>query len=190
MVGFNLRWHRLVRRAHEMIQAGVLGPVVLVRNALTSNSQHRENFPEWRKRRELGAGEFFETAIHHFDLWRFLLQTEVDEVSATSHSERWDDETPALTARLGNWVLAASVFSTATSANHEVEIYGQEGRLSVSLLRLDSLQFFSASGFQGGICTPLLKIAHVLAAMSQAALESASGWRFSRLVSSRVATFY
>ena len=178
MVGFNLRWHRLVRRAREMIQQGVLGPVALVRNALTSNRQYQEDFPEWRKRRELGGGEFFETAIHHFDLWRFLLQTEVDEVYATSRSERWDDETAALTARLANGVLAASVFSIGTSANHEVEIYGQDGRLSVSLLRFDSLEFFSGSSFQGGIWIPLLKIAHVLTAMSQVALRAPQGGDF------------
>lgn len=32
------------------------------------------------------------TAVHHFDLWRFLRQSEVEEVFATSHSGEWGDE--------------------------------------------------------------------------------------------------
>jgi predicted dehydrogenase len=77
MVAFNLRWHRLVRQAREVIQRRTLGPLTLIRTALTS---YHENVPEWRRRRELGGGALFELAVHHFDLWRFLLQSEVEEV--------------------------------------------------------------------------------------------------------------
>jgi myo-inositol 2-dehydrogenase/D-chiro-inositol 1-dehydrogenase len=178
MVGFNLRWHRLVRRAREMIQQGFLGPVVLVRDTLTSGKQYQQDFPEWRKRREWGGGEFFETAIHHFDLWRFLLQTEVQEIFASSRSEPWDDETAALTARLANGVLAASVFSTGTSESHEVELYGQHGRLAISLVRFDSLEFCSSSNLQPRLWTPLLKITHILSALAQAALRARQGGDF------------
>lgn len=56
MVGFNKRWHRLVRQVREMIQRGALGPLELVAAVFTTRSRYRHNVPEWRKRRELGAG--------------------------------------------------------------------------------------------------------------------------------------
>ncbi len=86
-VGFNLRWHRLVRHAREIIRGGILGPLKSVRTVLTSGRRYQETGSDWRKRRELGGGVLFEVAIHHFDLWRFLLQSEVEEVFATSRSE-------------------------------------------------------------------------------------------------------
>jgi len=74
MIGFNLRWQRLVRQARAMIQQRTLGPLALVRTALTS---YDENVPEWRKQRNLGGGVLFELAVHHFDLWRQSGRTRV-----------------------------------------------------------------------------------------------------------------
>jgi predicted dehydrogenase len=78
MVGFNLRWHRLVRQAREMIQLGKLGTIELVLSAFASEARYRQNVSEWKKRRELGGGVLVENAVHYFDLWRFLLQVEVE----------------------------------------------------------------------------------------------------------------
>src|SRR5262245_36863095 len=121
MIGFNLRWHRLLRQAQALLQQGMLGPLALMHTTFTSS---REDIPGWRRRRELGGGVFFEIAVHHFDLWRFLLQSEVEEVFAVSRSQQWDDETSAVTARLANGMVVTSVFSERTGVNHEVEIYG------------------------------------------------------------------
>ncbi|MGH7824568.1 MAG: Gfo/Idh/MocA family protein [Candidatus Binatia bacterium] len=88
MLGFNLRWHRLVRRARETIRRGTLGMIQMIRTVLTS---YHENVPEWRRYRTQGGGVLFEQAVHHFDLWRYLLQSEVEEVFATSRSGKWDD---------------------------------------------------------------------------------------------------
>lgn len=159
MVGFNLRWHRLVRQARDVIQRGGLGSPTLMRTVLTS---YHEDAPEWRKQRELGGGVLFEQAVHHFDLWRFLLQSEVEEVFATSHSGQWEDEAATVTARMANGVLVASVFSECTSESHEVEVYSRAGCLQVACYHFDGLEYSSQAGRPDDVQTRLRRIAHTL----------------------------
>jgi myo-inositol 2-dehydrogenase/D-chiro-inositol 1-dehydrogenase len=178
MVGFNLRWHRLVQQARTIIQQETFGPIELVRTTLTSNTRYHRNPPEWRKRRETGGGEFFETAVHHFDLWRFLLQTEIDEVSATSRSEHWDDETAVVTARLASGVLAVSAFSTGTAGGNEIQIYGQGGCLSLSLMRFDGLKFIPGKGLAGKMRSRMRTVLNILTDLPRAFFESRRGGDF------------
>jgi myo-inositol 2-dehydrogenase/D-chiro-inositol 1-dehydrogenase len=159
MIGFNLRWHRLLRQAQALIQQGVLGPLELMRTAFTSYQQH---LPAWRKRRELGGGVFFEMAVHHFDLWRFLLRSEVEEVFAMSRSQQWEDETTTVTARLANGVFVTSFFSERTNASNEVEIHGQAGRVRVSCYHFDGLEYVSSSSSPGDVRARLQQLAHTL----------------------------
>jgi myo-inositol 2-dehydrogenase/D-chiro-inositol 1-dehydrogenase len=166
MVGFNMRWHRLVRQAREIVQRGTLGPVKSLRSVITS--RFRENEPEWTKRRELGGGVLIELAVHSFDLWRFLLQSEVQEVFAMSRSERWEDETATVTARMANGVLASAVFSKGTGESTETEIYGQDGRLHISCYRFDGLEFSPSWSFPGSVRTRLRRMAHTLRELPQA----------------------
>lgn len=165
MVGFNLRWHRLVREAREIIQQGILGQVELVRAVLTS---WHENAPEWRKRRNLGGGVMIEMAVHHFDLLRFLLRSEVVEVFATSQSRKWDDETATVTARMANGALADFALSERTSSNNEVDIYGQAGRLCVACYHFDGLELFPISGSPGDIRIRMSRMIHALAELPRA----------------------
>jgi myo-inositol 2-dehydrogenase/D-chiro-inositol 1-dehydrogenase len=158
MVGFNLRWHRLVRQAREMIRRGEMGRIEVVRTAFTSAMPDEENLPEWRKWRQQGGGVLVDKASHHFDLWRFLLQSDVEEVFATSRSEPFDDVTATVTARLSNGVLVSSVFAEQTGDNHEVEIYGQAGRLHVSCYFFEGLESFPVSRPPGGLGTRLRKM--------------------------------
>ena len=62
-VGFNLRSHRLVRRAHELVQSGVLGPVVLLRTLWAGRTRE---YTDWHCRREEGGGVLYELGAHHF----------------------------------------------------------------------------------------------------------------------------
>ena len=71
-VGFNLRWHRLLREGREMIRRGDLGEIEFIRTTLTT---HHDKVPEWTKRREDGGGALNDMAVHHFDLWRFLFDS-------------------------------------------------------------------------------------------------------------------
>jgi predicted dehydrogenase len=162
MVGFNLRYHRLVCEARKIIQQGVLGPIDAIRSNWTSAVRFHQNVPAWRNRRELGGGALFEIAVHHFDLFCFLIQSEIDEIYALSKSEQWADETVTITARLRNGVVATSVFSERTADTNEVEIYGRTGRLRVSLYRFDGLEFSSTSTVPGSIMSRFMNLVHVL----------------------------
>jgi predicted dehydrogenase len=150
-VGFNLRHHRLVREAKELLGRGLLGAIEGARTQWTSPFRFQRNFPEWRGKRELAGGVLFEIAVHHFDLWRVLLNSEVDEIQVCSRLEEGIDETAALTARLGSGVVVSSLFSQATAPSNEIDIFGRMGRLRLSLYRFDGLELSGVDAEAGGI---------------------------------------
>ena len=166
-VGFNMRWHRLLREAREIIRRGDVGEIELIRTTLTS---HHDKVPDWRRRREQGGGALNEMAVHHFDQWRFLLDTEVDEVFASSRSGEWDDETVAVTARLANGALATSLVSQCTSSNNEIEIHGRRGRLRIDCYQFDGLEFSATSSAPGDIRARVQKIAQSFTELPSAAM--------------------
>lgn len=147
-VGFHLRWHRLVREAHEWITAGRLGKVELLRTVFTSGIRWRVNLPAWRTQRQAGGGVLIESGVHYYDLWRFLTSSEVEEVQATSRSDGHDDSTALVTARLQNGMLATAGFCQGTVDSLEIDIYGSTGRLRISCYALDGMAF-DPSGYKG-----------------------------------------
>jgi len=148
MVGFHLRWHRLVQEAHEWMNAGRLGTIELLRTVFTSGIRWRANLPAWRTHRNAGGGVLIESGVHYYDLWRFLTSSEVDEVQATSRSDGHDDITALVTARLQNGVLATAGFCQGTVDSLEIDIYGSAGRLRISGYALDGMSF-DPSGYKG-----------------------------------------
>jgi myo-inositol 2-dehydrogenase/D-chiro-inositol 1-dehydrogenase len=157
-VGFNFRWHRLIRQAQELMQQGAVGQVEMIRTVFASAHE----ISEWRMRRCSGGGALFDQAIHLFDLWRFLLKTEVAEVFATTRSGPWEDETAMVTARLTNGVLATAACSERTGENNEVEIYGRKGRLHVSFYRFDGLSYLPQGSIPGNGRSRLEALARTL----------------------------
>lgn len=151
MVGFNLRYHRHIQAARRAIMQGLIGPIELVRTVWSSRVEQQVGLPEWRRRRDQGGGVLHELAVHHVDLWRFLLASEVDEVFASARADRGDDETATLSARLRNGTLAVSGFSQRGAPAHEIEIYGQNGRLLASPYRFDGFALTPASMFAGDL---------------------------------------
>ena len=148
MLGFNTRWHRLAREARTLFHQGIFGPLEVVRSVLTSC--HRD-LPEWRKRRVSGGGVLLEMAMHHFDLWRYILGREIEEISAHSRSGIWEDESATITARLSCGALASATFAECTSQNNSIEIYGRTGSMSVSFYRFDGLETSTTSDIPGNI---------------------------------------
>ena len=140
LIGFNLRWHRLVREAKQMLNDNSVGPLVMMRTAFTNALQYDETSPAWRKDRVCGGGVIHDLAVHHFDLWRFLLSSEVQEISATSRSESWHDAASVISARMTNGILVSSVFAHGTSNDHQLDMYGAKGKLTISLYRHDGLR--------------------------------------------------
>lgn len=178
LVGYNLRWHRLVRQAREMILQGKLGPIELAVSTFTSATHYKSDVLEWKRRRPLGGGVVMEHATHYFDLWRFMLQTEVEEVFAETRSDQWDDVTGIVTARLTNGVLATAYFSEWTSDRNEVHIYGQGGSLHLSLYRFDGLEFAPLFTGPGQIRNRLSRVAQSLRQLPKATAHFRTGGDF------------
>jgi myo-inositol 2-dehydrogenase / D-chiro-inositol 1-dehydrogenase len=159
MVGFNLRWHRLVRQAKALLQSGSLGDLKMVSTTLISATRNSHDAPSWRNKRELGGGVLVEQAIHHFDLWRFLLQDEVDEVFAAAVN---DDESAAITARMASGLLVSSVFSDGTANENEVLFCGKQARLRLSCYHFDGFEIVSAMDHPGDLKVRIKKAGSLL----------------------------
>jgi predicted dehydrogenase len=166
MVGFNLRLHRLVQAARAAVRTGALGRVHLVRTTLSSTETPADG--GWRRRRPEGGGTLLEKAIHHVDLWHFLLDDAVDEVTALTRSEQADDEVTALTARLRAGTLAATVVVDDTAPSHVVEIFGDRGRLHVDLYRFDGLAQWPRAVLPGDLGARARQLAGAIRALPRA----------------------
>jgi len=158
-VGFNLRSHRLVRDARRIIRSGILGPIEMIRTVWTAGFNYGRQLPDWRYLRAKGGGALFEIGTHHIDLWRFLTDAEVRTVYADSRSQLLEDQTSVVTARMSNGVLVSASFCQRTSDSHNIEVFGQKGRLTFSCYRADSLAVFSALDLEGGMAVRLKSIA-------------------------------
>jgi myo-inositol 2-dehydrogenase / D-chiro-inositol 1-dehydrogenase len=161
MVGFHMRWHTLVRQARQIIQSGFLGPLETIR-AVWNSPRADLHLPGWRQSRAAGGGALIEIAVHHFDLWRYLLQSEIEQIFALSRAGKREDETAVVSARMENGVVVSAVFSKRTSHEIELEVCGREGRLKISCLRFEGLELYSMQDVPGSIRTRLKRLVHLL----------------------------
>lgn len=150
LVGFNLRHHRHMRRARDVVRLGAVGPLQTVRSAFTSMARTNPRVPRWRTRSGEGGGVLKDLGVHHFDLWRFLTGAEVEEVQAFSRTE---DDATVVSARLSGGILACAVLSQHSALGNEVDIYGQSGVVRISGYRFDGLEVLNSSLQPGDIRT-------------------------------------
>src|SRR5262249_36826400 len=121
LMGFHMRWHRLIRTARDLVAGDLLGPLESIRCVWNSPRSDR-NGPARRQRRATGGGALVELGVYQFDLWRFLLGSEVEEVHARVRHGTREDEAAVVSGRLANGVLASAAASERTSHEVEVEI--------------------------------------------------------------------
>lgn len=150
-VGFNLRHHHLVLRAKQIIRSGRLGRIRLIRSVACGNWKAHGPIADWRKRARSGGGVLFELGVHHFDLWRFLLDSEIEEISAQNSSDENEDETAVVNARMKQGTLVDASFAQSTADHNRLDIYGEHGRLCIALERYDGLKFISSRSRQGAV---------------------------------------
>jgi predicted dehydrogenase len=137
IVGFNLRFHRLIREAKRIIYSGHLGRILIGRSSFTSNALR---YSSWQNGQELGGDALFDLGIHHFDLWRFLLQSEVEEVLAHRRLDQVGAEYVAVNATMSDGVRVNAFFSHGGINTNEFELWGTKARLTLSCYRSDSLR--------------------------------------------------
>jgi predicted dehydrogenase len=135
LVGFNFRRHRLVERTRQVVRDGRLGRIQAVRTAFTSPVLDEKR--EWKTHRELGGGALFDLAIHHFDLWRFVLDLEVAEVFALTRSERADDQSAVVAARAADGTPLTTLALDDSAVTHDLAVYGADAALFADCCRVD-----------------------------------------------------
>jgi predicted dehydrogenase len=122
----------------------------------------------------------YEQAVHHFDLWRFLLFTEVREVHASIRSDEWEDVSAAVTARLANGAVVSALFCERTTAANELAVLGRDGRLRLSGYRFDGLRFEPALTEPGSIAARLGDAMHTLRHLPDAFSSGRRGGEYQR----------
>ena len=127
-IGFNCRFNLLYREMQAGIASGSIGSPVAVRSSLTAGWP---NDAAWRPNPSRGGGALLELASHHVDLLRFLFNTEIAHVSATTWSNREDDEAAMLQCSLTNGVHAQTLVCYGTVEEDRFEVYGSEGKLVI-----------------------------------------------------------
>lgn len=162
VIGFNLRKHRLIEQARKMVQDGKLGEIEAIRSSWTSAIRYQQDIPDWRNNSQLGGGALFEIGVHHFDLWRYLLDSEVAQIQAYSKKENGINTTVSLSGKMANGLPVSGFFSEQTSNANEIEILGRKGRLRISIYEFDGLSFDPIMSVPGGMGPRLLKLKEFL----------------------------
>ncbi len=139
VVGFNLRSHRLVRQARDVIRSGALGEIELVRTLWTADWSGAIR-PVWHAVRAQGGGAILEIGAHQADLWRWLLDADVERVEAHSRATAFEDQTAVFQARMTNGVLVSAAVSQRTTSQNVVEVFGSRGSLRLSSYHADSFE--------------------------------------------------
>ena len=135
-VGFNHRYHRAMRRAKAIVDAGDLGDIMYVRGRYGHGGRLGYE-REWRAdAARSGGGELIDQGPHLIDLSRWFLGAEFSEVQGFSHTYFWDmrvDDNAFLLLRTRTG-QAASLHVSCTEWKNlfSLEIYGRVGKLEIS----------------------------------------------------------
>jgi predicted dehydrogenase len=148
-VGFNLRSHRLLRQAREAIRSGELGEVELLRSLWTADWSGAIR-PSWHADPAQGGGALLEIGAHQADLWRWLLDSEVESIHALSRSSAFADQTATFQARMASGVLVTAGVSQRTVSHNVVEVFGSRASLRLSCYHADSFEIESIGGGSRG----------------------------------------
>lgn len=133
-VGFNHRYHRTLRKARELHEAGALGPLMFVR-ARYGHGGRVGYDQDWRANPALaGGGELIDQGVHLIDLARWFLG-EFTEVIGFAHTYFWsmpvDDNAFMLLKTPKRQVAFLHVSCTEWKNLFSFEIYGTKAKLSV-----------------------------------------------------------
>jgi predicted dehydrogenase/GT2 family glycosyltransferase len=136
MTGLHMHFHRLVMAARAAIRRGELGRIESVR--LVWHSPRTDlNIPAWKIARATGGGSLVEIAPHHLDLLRFLLETEIAEISASSSDGIREDENAVVSGSMANGIVFNGEFSERSPHEMSVVISGTTAILTIDCLKFE-----------------------------------------------------
>lgn len=163
MLDFNLRSHRLVQEASSLLQQRKIGEVHMVQSTYTSSMRTNSEASAWRLNPSMG-GLLQEQAIHHFDLWRHLLKSEIVEIDLRATEGMSEAACTALTE---NGVFIHAGFSEHTTEMNEMDIFGDAGVLRLSCYAFDGLEIIPKGVQMGGFPRRLKRMTSTLGSVTQ-----------------------
>ncbi len=133
-VGFNHRYHRALRQAHEMVEKGAVGRLLFIR-ARYGHGGRIGYEKEWRADpRVSGGGELIDQGVHLIDLARWFLGDFVD-VRGFAHTYFWpmsvDDNAFLLLKTADQQVAFLHASCTEWKNLFSFEIVGRDGKLQI-----------------------------------------------------------
>jgi predicted dehydrogenase len=133
-IGYNHRFHPGLQKARELVDSGVLGPLMFLRGRYGHGG--RKGYDrEWRADPKLsGGGELIDQGVHLIDLAGWFLG-EFPTVEGHAATYFWDmkvDDNAFLSLRTGAGQTAwLQVSCTEWKNMFSLEIYGREGKISI-----------------------------------------------------------
>lgn len=148
-VGFNRRFDPNFRRAREIVASGGIGEPQIVR--ITS----RDPAPPPLAYIQVSGGIFLDQTIHDFDMARFLLADEVEEIFAVGGvmvdpaiGEAGDIDTTLITLRYRGGALGSIDNSRRAVYGYDqrVEVFGSEGVVTVANAKPHTASHLNSTG--------------------------------------------
>jgi len=134
-VGFNRRFDHNFRKVKELIDAGKVGDLHIVK--ITS----RDPAPPPAEYVKVSGGMFLDMTIHDFDMARYLTGSEVEEVYVSAAvlvdpaiGEAGDVDTAVITLKFKNGAICVIDNSRKAAYGYDqrVEVFGSRGKVEVS----------------------------------------------------------
>jgi myo-inositol 2-dehydrogenase/D-chiro-inositol 1-dehydrogenase len=153
-VGFNRRFDPNFRRVQEVVASGQIGTPHLLR--ITS----RDPQPPPIEYVKVSGGIFLDMTIHDFDMARFLVGSEVEEIYAAGGvmvdpkiGEAGDIDTTIITLHFASGALGAIDNSRQAVYGYDqrVEVFGSDGMVVVSNNTPDSAVISNSEGVHGSL---------------------------------------
>ena len=150
-IGFNRRFDPNFRRIHEMVAQGKIGDPHILR--ITS----RDPAPPPIEYVKVSGGMFFDMTIHDFDMARFLMGSEVEEIYAVGGvlvdsriGEAGDIDTAVVTLYFKNGAIGTIDNSRKAVYGYDqrVEVFGSDGVVMAHNETPDRAVYASAEGVQ------------------------------------------
>lgn len=148
-VGFNRRFDPSFRRVRELVASGQIGEPHILR--ITS----RDPAPPPIEYVKVSGGIFLDMTIHDFDMARFLMGSEVEEIYAAGAvlidpkiGEAGDIDTTIITLRFANGVLGTIDNSRKAVYGYDqrVEVFGSDGVAIAGNEKPDTVVHINAVG--------------------------------------------
>ncbi|MBV8841327.1 MAG: Gfo/Idh/MocA family oxidoreductase [Bryobacterales bacterium] len=134
-VGFNHRYHRALRKAREVFDSDLLGPLMFIRGRYGHGGRIGYD-KEWRSRPEIsGGGELIDQGMHLIDLARWFLGDFV-KVQGSIATFYWDMPVEDNGFLLLETAQGQTAFLHASCTEWKnlfsLEIYGRNGKLEIN----------------------------------------------------------